>query len=92
MPNENRLKPENCNKAMCKTCIFRTDGNQVTLSKERMEEIMDYLQNFKSSHECHVTKKTCYGGLTVQAQSMFDAGYIPDNKVETMLQIAQAFI
>lgn len=86
------LKPENCNKIKCKTCIFRTDGNQFVLSEMRLKEINSYLKNFESSHVCHLTEKTCYGGLEVTAQALFEKGLIPNNKVETMLEIAQAFI
>lgn len=90
--NQNRLKPENCNTKKCKSCIFRTDGNEFRLSPGRMKEVRRYLTEFESSHVCHVTNKTCYGGLEVTAQAMFDKGIIPDNKVETMLAIAQMFI
>lgn len=90
--NKNMLAVGHCNKAMCKSCIFRTDGNQVTLSNARMKEINKYLTDFSSSHECHVTKLTCYGGLVVTAQAMFEQGIIPDNKVDTMLMIARAFL
>lgn len=65
------MRKENCNKAMCKSCIFRTDGNQTELSEERMNEIITYLKTFQSSHQYHITNLTCYGGMQVQAASMF---------------------
>lgn len=89
---KNFLAERNCNKAMCKSCIFRTDGNQITLSEERMAEIMGYLQGLTNSHICHNTNKTCYGALTIQAQTMFKLGIIPDNSVQTMLITAKAIL
>lgn len=88
----NYLKEENCNKTKCKSCIFRTDGNQVVLSNERMAEILSYLTKFESSHICHVTNKTYFGGLEVTAQALFDKGVLPDNKVETLLTISNYYL
>lgn len=79
------LKSENCNKVKCKTCIFRTDGNQVVLSPERKNEIENYLRTFKSSHICHTTDKTCYGALEVQTEMLYRLGIIKENKVKSML-------
>jgi len=77
---------------MCKSCIFRTDGNQLILSAERKAEIETYLRTFKSSHICHNTNKTCYGALTVQADMMFKLKIIPENAVESMLNKAKQIL
>lgn len=85
-----RLNPENCNKAKCKTCIF--GPNPIQLSPERMVEIHTYLSKFESSHICHTTNKTCYGGLELQAKILFYLGRIRENSVEALLIEAQKFI
>lgn len=82
-----RLASKNCNKAMCKSCIFRTDGKAVQLAPGRMAEIQNYLIG-KSSHECHVTNKTCYGGLTFQATIFYQMGIIPEPTVNSFLETA----
>lgn len=86
------FKKSNCNKAMCKTCIFRTDGNQLELSPERRNEIETYLRTFKSSHLCHTTNKTCFGGLKVQAEMMYRMGMIKEENVEIMLTEAEKYL
>lgn len=90
--NKDFLKRENCNKAKCKTCMFNYNEQSVKLSPERMQEIMNYLTTLQSSHVCHTTNKTCYGGLEVQAESMFRLGIIPEPKVDTMLTIAERLL
>lgn len=88
---ENRLDPANCNKAMCKSCIFREDGKQVQLAPGRLDEIKAYLIA-SSSHECHVTNKTCFGGLTFQATIFYRMGWIPEESVESFLLTAKQTI
>lgn len=83
----NYLVKENCNKAKCKSCMF--NNNPIELSEESLEEINGYLTGLNSSHVCHVTNKTCYGGLEVQAQQMFTLGLIEDASVNTFLDTAQ---
>ena len=87
---KDNLASKNCNKAKCKSCMF--GPNPIKLEPHRLEEINRYLKNFESSHVCHVTNLTCYGGLEVTAQSLFDKGILPDNKVETFLETARAFL
>lgn len=82
-----RLSPKNCNKAMCKSCIFRTDGAALELAHGRMAEIQNYLIG-QSSHECHVTNKTCFGGLTFQATIFYRLGVIPEPTVKSFLETA----
>ncbi len=82
------LKPENCNKVKCKSCPFNYNEHSVKLSKERLEEIICYLTRFESSHICHTTNKTCYGGLELQANQLFKIGIIKKPDVETMLEAA----
>ena len=88
--NQNQLKPENCNKVKCKSCIF--GPNPVHLSEERKREIINYLSKFESSHVCHVTDKTCYGALEFQARILFYKKIIPEPTVESLLKEAQKFI
>lgn len=79
------LSPQNCNMAMCKSCIFRTDGKAVQLAPRRMEEIKKYLIG-SSSHVCHVTNKTCYGGLSFQAMIFYRMGLIEEETVGCFLR------
>lgn len=83
------LKEGNYNKAQCKSCIFRTDGNQTKITRERLNEIMNYLSTLRSSHICHVTNKACYGGMQIIARSMYLLNMIPDPEVKTMLEEAK---
>jgi hypothetical protein len=72
---------------MCKSCIFRTDGNQVVLRPGRLDDIKAYtLKN--SMHICHTTNKTCYGALTWQAEMFHRMGMIEDPTVECLLSTA----
>lgn len=88
---KNMLSPNNCNKTMCKSCIFRTDGNALELDAERMEEIKKYLLG-SSSHFCHVTNKTCYGGLTYQAIMFHRMGIIAQATVKCFLETAANYL
>lgn len=85
------LHPDNCNKAKCKTCIFRTDGNQIVLSPGRLDEIRTYLLG-SSSHICHTTNKTCYGGLEWQAQMFYRNEIIEEPTVENLLLTANKYL
>lgn len=88
-----RLKPENCNKTHCKSCIFQPDvTKRIKLSRERVEEITGYLVKLESSHVCHVTNKTCYGGLEVQAKSAHALNIIPEPTVESFLETANKYL
>jgi len=87
----NRLAPENCNKAMCKSCIFRQDGNQTKLPPGRLDEIKTYLLT-DSSHVCHTTEKTCYGALEFQATIFHGLGIIPDGSVKSFLETAKKYL
>lgn len=90
---QNRLKPENCNKSHCKTCIFHPDYNKrIKISQERINEITQYLTNFESSHICHQTNLTCYGSLEFQANILFHLKIIPENNVQSLLETAKNFI
>lgn len=90
MKSENRLSPENCNKAKCKTCIF--GPTPVDLTIERKNEINDYLINFKYSHICHTTEKTCYGALELQAKILYGMGVIHEPTPEAMIKVAKQFL
>jgi hypothetical protein len=83
----NYLAKENCNKAKCKSCMF--GDTPINLSEDRLNEINGYLTGLQSSHVCHVTNKTCFGGLEVQARTVFEMGIIPDPSVDTFLETAQ---
>lgn len=85
------LSPQNCNKAMCNSCIFRTDGKAVQLAPGRMEEIKKYLIG-SSSHVCHVTNKTCYGGLSYQAMIFHRMGLIAEATVKCFLTTAAKYL
>lgn len=85
---DNFLMRENCNKAKCGTCIFRTDGKQLKISEERMNEIRTYLGTGQSSHICHKTEKTCYGGLEYTAMIYNRMGLIPEPTVDSLLDTA----
>jgi hypothetical protein len=84
------LEEGNCNKAMCKTCLF--GNNPIDLSPVRKQEIINYLLKFESSHICHTTNKTCYGAMGIQARFLFILGILPDDSVETFLKEAKKFL
>lgn len=88
----NYLKPENFNKAKCKTCMFNYNEHSVRFGKERMEEIIGYLSKFESSHICHTTNKTCYGGLELQAKLMHQMGVIKEPSVNEMISEANRIL
>lgn len=54
-----------------------------------MDEILDYLRAFKSSHICHNTNKTCFGALEIQSQLMYRIGIIQEDSVDSMLSMAE---
>ena len=89
---DNFLDPKNCNKKKCKSCIFRTDGKQVKLSLARELEIRTYLATGQSSHICHQTNKTCYGGLEFQAMIFYRTGRIKEDSVNCLLETAKKYI
>ena len=88
--NQNRLKPENCNKAKCKTCIF--GPTPIKLTQGRINEIVSYLVKGESSHICHTTNLTCYGALELQAKTFYTFGLIPVPTVDSLLATAQAYL
>lgn len=88
--NQNRLHPDNCNKAKCKSCIFGPTPLQLT--PERKDEIITYLVKLESSHICHTTDKTCYGAMELQAQTMHRMGIIKEPTVECFLETAKQFV
>jgi hypothetical protein len=88
--NQNRLNPKNCNKAMCKSCIF--GSNPIPLDKERILEIHTYLSNFSKSHICHITNKTCYGALQFQSTLLHKLGLLLKPTVESLLETAKQFL
>lgn len=88
----NNLKPENCNKAMCVSCIFREDGSALELNPGRLDEIKHFLAIARQSHICHTTNKTCYGALTFQATIFYRMKLIPEDSVESLLETAGKYI
>lgn len=84
------LNPKNCNKAKCKTCVF--GPTPVQLSPERLNEIHTYLANFESSHICHTTNKTCYGGLELQAKIAHALKITEQPTVDSFLNTAKIYI
>ncbi len=84
------LQPENCNKAMCKTCIFKPENADI-VTTERLNEIKAYLLG-SSSHECHTTNKTCYGALEFQATMFYRLGIITEPTVNCFLDTAAQYI
>lgn len=87
------LKKENCNTRHCVSCIFHPqEEKRIKLSPERIEEITNYLERLETSHVCHVTNKTCYGGLEVQAKSLFKRNIISEPTVNKFLETAKLFL
>lgn len=87
---DNRLKKGSCNKTYCKSCIFHPDHEKaLKLEPKRINEIMSYLVKFEASHVCHVTEKTCYGALEVQAKVGFIIGMNIKPTVESFLDAAE---
>lgn len=69
--------------------MFRPDGKGIELTEARIVEIKNYLTGLQCSHLCHVTNKTCYGGLVIQAEMLHRLGIIENNTVESFLNKAQ---
>jgi len=89
----NFLSEENCNKTHCKSCIFHPDfDKRINLEENRINEIKKYLSEFQSSHICHNTNKTCYGGLQFQANILFAMNIIEENSVESLLLTAKNYL
>ena len=90
--NTDFLDRKNCNKAKCKTCIFKEDGTGLILSHERMAEIQTYLVLGESSHICHTTEKTCYGALEYQSTIFYRMGIIEKESVDCLLETAKKYL
>lgn len=88
--SQNRLDPKNCNKAMCKSCIF--GPTPIKLTQARMNEITTYLAEGSSSHVCHTTNLTCYGALQFTAQIFHARKIIPKPTVESLLETAAIYL
>jgi hypothetical protein len=86
---ENRLHPENCNKAKCKTCIF--GKTPLNLREGRMNEIKEYLSDFSATHICHTTNLTCYGATEFQAELLHRKGILKEPTVECLLEQAKEY-
>lgn len=86
----NYMDPANCNKAKCKTCMF--GPTPINLTQSRLNEITTYLITGESSHICHTTNKTCYGGLEIQAKTFHRFGLILEPTVDCLLLTAQKYL
>lgn len=64
----------------------------IHLSQERLNEIHGYLSSFKSSHICHTTNKTCYGGLEFQSKIAYALKIIEQPTVGSFLDTAKQYI
>lgn len=62
------------------------------MTESRIVEIKTYLSTFKSSHICHNTNKTCYGGLEYQANILFEMKIIKENTVDCLLETAKKYL
>jgi len=60
----------------------------IQLSPERLAEIQSYLAKGESSHICHTTNLTCYGGLEFQSRVFHSLGYIPEPTPQSLLDTA----
>lgn len=60
----------------------------IELAPERLAEIHKYLAEFRSSHVCHTTNKTCFGALEFQAKLLHGMRVISEPTVESMLVAA----
>ncbi|SEM90896.1 hypothetical protein SAMN04488505_10717 [Chitinophaga rupis] len=87
---QNRLHPDNCNKAQCKSCIF--GPTPLELAPERRAEIESYLATFQASHICHTTDKTCYSALQFQAKILHAMGLIGHPTAESLLEGAATYL
>ena len=72
--------------------MFNYNEHSVQLTPERIKEIMHYLVTMKSSHICHTTNKTCYGGLEIQSKVLYKLGIIIDPTPECLLETAKKYI
>ena len=85
------LKPGNYNTRHCKSCIFHPDPNrQFELRTYRCDEITKKLAQLKVSHICHVSLKTCYGAMELQAKVLYAQGILKEPTPECMVATAQA--
>lgn len=64
----------------------------VQLSPGRLNEIHAYLAKFESSHICHTTNKTCYGGLEFQSKIAHALRIIEQPTVDCFLNTAKQYI
>jgi hypothetical protein len=64
----------------------------IQLSPERLNEIHRYLANFTSSHVCHTTNKTCYGGLELQAKIAHALKITEQPTVNCFLETAKEYL
>jgi hypothetical protein len=65
-------------KKQCLTCPFSTNKEAISLTKERIEEIKNYIMS-GLNHLCHsdITDKTvCYGGRKFQLDYLYKTGFI----------------
>lgn len=73
MPKPSAVMPQ-----QCKTCIFRQDGEQLSLAPGRLAEIQSYLIE-GTPHRCHtVDAKVCRGGRDYQLTCWHRMGLIPE--------------
>lgn len=72
------------NPEQCKSCIFRTDGNQSVLKEGRLQEIKAYLVKGQS-HMCHTDKEfACRGGRQFQAEMWHLMNKVPQPTIESL--------
>lgn len=64
----------------------------IRLSPKRLNEIHTYISNFKSSHICHTTNKTCYGSLELQSKIAYALKIINEPTVNAFLNTAKQYI
>jgi hypothetical protein len=64
----------------------------IELSQDRLNEIHKYLASFESSHICHTTNKTCYGGLELQAKIAYALKIINEPTVSAFLNTAKKYL
>jgi hypothetical protein len=64
----------------------------IQLSQGRLHEIHGYLSSFTSSHICHTTNKTCFGGLELQSKIAFTLNIIEQPTVECFLNTAKQYL
>lgn len=79
----------NCNAKMCKTCIFHTDQQIVTVP--RLNEIMGYLAE-GTNHFCHTTDKICRGGRDFQLKVFCAMRLIEEPTDEALYRANEQFL